>query len=55
MATKVLTLDEIIHQLLKLQAAGKGNYKMVWGASNYCDGYPVIDVTVNDNKKEVHV
>lgn len=55
MATKVLTLDEIIHQLLQLQAQGKGNYKMVWGASHYCDGYPVINVTVNDNNKEIHV
>lgn len=55
MATKLLTVDEIVIQLLKLQAQGKGNYKMVWGASNYCDGYPVINVTVNDNKKEVRV
>jgi len=55
MATKVLTLDEILPQLLKMQAAGKGNYKMIWGASNYCNGYPIINVTVNDNKKEIRV
>lgn len=55
MAAKELTVEEMIIQLLKLQAQGKGNYKMIWGASNYCDGYPIINVAVNDNKKEVHV
>ena len=52
---KGYTVNEMIDMLNEIKNKGKGNYKMMWGANNYCAGYPIIAVTVNDKDSEVRV
>lgn len=50
---KVLTLDEVIHQLLELQAAGKGNYRVTKDMSPWSGGFAIKEIQVNNEQKIV--
>lgn len=53
MATKILTVDEIVVQLLKMQAEGKGNYRVTKDMSPWSGGFAVKEIQVNKEQKIV--
>ena len=53
--SKVYTVNDLIEKLMEYKKAGKGDYKMIWGAINTCTGYPIMNVIVKDKYKEVCV